>query len=73
MQHLHIYMGPFTVKPRREIAWEAIPIPYSLTDLGRDYLMRLRVEEKTAESTVQHNRATDRTVHIGRGDDVAGV
>lgn len=61
MQHLHIYQGPFTVKPRRDIAFDALPIPYSLTDLGRQYLMRLRVEEEA----VEHDLPLPTTAGVG--------
>jgi len=50
MQHYHVYRMNGNRLFQSEIAWENLPIPYSITDIGREYLARLRVEEHANEA-----------------------
>lgn len=68
MQHLHVYQGPFRVVPRREIAMEALPIPYSLTDLARDFLMRLGVEQEAADLTANADNPDSASARVLGGN-----
>ena len=73
MQHYHFYQGPFSIKPRREIAWESLPIPYRLTDLAREFLVRLSVEEVAGEANVANPESDDIRTQVDAIDDLASV